>query len=42
VWGHDYDTASNVVDVYIGHVRRKLGPGVIKTVRGVSYRLVQE
>jgi DNA-binding response OmpR family regulator len=40
VWGYDYDPCSNVVDVYVGYLRRKLGPDVIETVRGVGYRLV--
>jgi DNA-binding response OmpR family regulator len=40
VWGYDYDPASNVVDVYVGYLRRKLGEQVIETVRGVGYRLV--
>ena len=42
VWGGDYDTASNVVDVYVGYLRKKLdGHGhLIETVRGVGYRLV--
>ena len=39
VWGYDYDPGSNVVDVYIGHLRRKLGKGVIETLRGIGYRL---
>ena len=39
VWGYDYDPGSNVVDVYIGYLRRKLGPGLIHTARGVGYRL---
>ena len=30
---------SNVVDVYIGYLRRKLGDDVIETVRGMGYRL---
>ncbi|MEL6166249.1 MAG: winged helix-turn-helix domain-containing protein, partial [Cyanobacteria bacterium J06628_3] len=33
------DPGSNVVDVYIGHLRRKLGNDLIETVRGVGYRL---
>ena len=39
VWGYDYDPGSNVVDVYIGYLRRKLGEDVIETVRGMGYRL---
>jgi DNA-binding response OmpR family regulator len=39
VWGYDYDPGSNVVDVYVGYLRRKLGGGRIETVRGVGYRL---
>jgi DNA-binding response OmpR family regulator len=37
-WGQDFDTGSNVVDVYVGYLRRKLGPEVITTVRGFGYR----
>jgi DNA-binding response OmpR family regulator len=39
VWGYDYDPGSNVVDVYVGYLRRKLGPRSIETVRGMGYRL---
>jgi DNA-binding response OmpR family regulator len=39
VWGYDYDPGSNVVDVYIGYLRKKLGPDAIQTVRGMGYRL---
>jgi DNA-binding response OmpR family regulator len=39
VWGYDYDPGSNVVDVYIGYLRKKLGNHLIETVRGVGYRL---
>lgn len=42
VWGFDHDPGSNVVDVYVGYLRRKLGPGAIETVRGVGYRLVRD
>jgi DNA-binding response OmpR family regulator len=38
VWGYDYDPGSNVVDVYVGYLRRKLGPPRFETVRGVGYR----
>jgi DNA-binding response OmpR family regulator len=39
VWGYDYDPGSNVVDVYVGYLRKKLGNGRISTVRGFGYRL---
>jgi DNA-binding response OmpR family regulator len=39
VWGYDYDPGSNVVDVYVGYLRKKLGDKNIKTVRGMGYRL---
>jgi DNA-binding response OmpR family regulator len=39
VWGYDYDPGSNVVDVYVGNLRRKLGGDAIETVRGMGYRL---
>lgn len=38
VWGLDFDPGSNVVDVYVGYLRRKLGAGAITTVRGMGYR----
>ena len=40
VWGYDFSPESNVVDVYVRYLRRKLGPDVIETVRGMGYRLV--
>jgi len=39
VWGYDFDPGSNVVDVYVRYLRRKLGTDVIETVRGMGYRL---
>jgi DNA-binding response OmpR family regulator len=39
VWGYDRDPGSNVVDVYVGYLRRKLGDGLIGTARGMGYRL---
>jgi DNA-binding response OmpR family regulator len=43
VWGYEHDPATNVVDVYIGYLRRKLGsrgdPAPIVTMRSVGYRL---
>ncbi len=42
VWGYDYDPGTNVVDVYVGYLRRKLrrpdAPVPIVTVRTVGYR----
>ncbi|MEO1064456.1 MAG: response regulator transcription factor [Actinomycetota bacterium] len=38
VWGYDFDPGSNVVDVYVGYLRKKLGTERIATVRGVGYR----
>jgi DNA-binding response OmpR family regulator len=38
VWGYDFDPGSNVVDVYVGYLRRKVGADTIATVRGVGYR----
>jgi two-component system alkaline phosphatase synthesis response regulator PhoP len=43
VWGYDYYGDDRVVDVHIGHIRRKLGDdGCIVTVRGVGYRFEDE
>jgi two-component system copper resistance phosphate regulon response regulator CusR len=39
VWGYDFDPGSNVVDVYVGYLRRKLGADLVTTVRGVGYRV---
>lgn len=39
VWGYDFDPESNVVDVYVRYLRRKLGEELIETVRGMGYRL---
>ena len=39
VWGYDFDPGSNVVDVYVRYLRRKLGDDIIETVRGMGYRL---
>lgn len=38
VWGLDFDPGSNVVDVYVGYLRRKFGAETIATVRGMGYR----
>jgi two-component system copper resistance phosphate regulon response regulator CusR len=39
VWGYDFDPGSNIVDVYVGYLRKKLGAGVVSTVRGTGYRV---
>ena len=39
VWGYDFDPGSNVVDVYVRYLRRKIGAAAIETVRGMGYRL---
>lgn len=39
VWGYDFDPGSNVVDVYIRYLRKKIGAESIETVRGMGYRL---
>jgi DNA-binding response OmpR family regulator len=39
VWGYDFDGGSNVVDVYVGYLRKKLGSQAIETVRGMGYRM---
>ena len=39
VWGYDFDPGSNVVDVYVRYLRRKLGEDSIETLRGMGYRL---
>jgi two-component system, OmpR family, copper resistance phosphate regulon response regulator CusR len=42
VWGYDFDSGSNVVDVYVGYLRKKLGKDRIVNVRGAGYRLDPE
>jgi two-component system OmpR family response regulator len=46
VWDENYDGPSNVVDVYVGYLRKKLerpfGRALIKTIRGVGYTLEPE
>jgi DNA-binding response OmpR family regulator len=39
IWGYDFEGGSNVVDVYVGYLRRKLGSGFVVTMRGAGYRL---
>jgi DNA-binding response OmpR family regulator len=38
VWNLEFDPGSNVVEVYVGALRRKLGTELIETVRGTGYR----
>lgn len=44
VWDYSFDPGSNVVDVYVGYLRRKIDvpgePSFIQTVRGAGYRFV--
>jgi DNA-binding response OmpR family regulator len=46
VWGYDFVAASNVVDVYIGYLRRKIDDGfehkLIHTMRGAGYKIEPE
>jgi two-component system response regulator MprA len=46
VWGLDFDSGSNTIDVYVGYLRRKIErtgePRLIHTVRGVGYVLQAE
>jgi DNA-binding response OmpR family regulator len=41
VWGYYFDPGTNLVNVYVNALRKKLGSGVIETVRGVGYRLAR-
>ena len=42
VWGYDFDPGSNVVDVYVGYLRKKIGRDRIASIRRMGYRLEQE
>ncbi|MFJ4963502.1 Transcriptional activator protein CopR [Streptomyces sp. ADI96-02] len=39
VWGYDFDPGSNIVDVYVRALRKKLGAQRLETVRGMGYRM---
>jgi two-component system OmpR family response regulator len=39
IYSQDFDRDSNTVEVFIGRLRRKLGPDFIETVRGMGYRI---
>lgn len=46
VWGYGYENRSNVVEVYVGYLRRKIdrpfGRDSLQTIRGVGYRVCNE
>jgi DNA-binding response OmpR family regulator len=42
VWGYDFDPGSNIVDVYVGYLRKKVGPERISAVRGMGYKLEKD
>jgi DNA-binding response OmpR family regulator len=42
VWGYAFDPGSNIVDVYVGYLRKKLGKGRITSLRGMGYRFEKE
>ena len=46
VWGIDYDSFTNVIDVYVNYLRKKIDndfePKLIHSVRGVGYVLKEE
>ena len=43
IWGYDFEVETNVVDVFVGYLRKKMeqdgDPRIIETVRGVGFRL---
>jgi two-component system, OmpR family, response regulator len=39
VYAQDFDRDSNTIEVFLGRLRRKLGPDLIETVRGLGYRI---
>jgi two-component system OmpR family response regulator len=39
LYDQDFDRDSNIIEVFVGRLRKKLGNGVIETVRGLGYRL---
>ena len=46
VWDYDFDSMTNVIDVYVNYLRKKIDSGhdlkLIRTVRGVGYMLSAE
>lgn len=39
IYAQDFDRDSNTIEVFVGRLRRKLGEGLVETVRGLGYRL---
>ncbi len=39
VWGIDFDGDPNIVEVYVGYLRKKLGRDIVRTVRGAGYQV---
>ena len=42
LYDQDFDRDSNTIEVFIGRLRKKIPPDMIKTIRGLGYRLSQE
>ena len=45
LWGSDFDSFSNVIDVHVKNLRKKVGNGrrkLIETIRGIGYRISTE
>lgn len=38
VWDAEFDAGTNIIDVYVRNLRRKLGDAIVETVRGIGYR----
>lgn len=41
LYDQDFDLDSNTIEVFVGRLRRKLGAGMIETIRGLGYRMVR-
>ncbi len=39
IYDQDFDRDSNTIEVFVGRLRKKIGPAIIKTVRGQGYRM---
>jgi len=39
LYDQDFDRDSNTIEVFIGRLRKKIPPDLIKTVRGLGYRM---